>query len=84
MHSIFSFTDSGLLPEDNFEERRLTSTDSSSAPSLFASQTAESGRRENSMRVKMVKKGYSTEADQLLKYLVESRDSLFSALVLLG
>ncbi|KAF8584095.1 DNA-binding protein [Ramaria rubella] len=71
----------GLLPDENFTEAHLTS---SGNPSLSQPESQENDavfekRRPptNSVRLKTIKKGWSTEGDKLLEYLEEG---IFDAL----
>ncbi|KDQ19765.1 hypothetical protein BOTBODRAFT_376535 [Botryobasidium botryosum FD-172 SS1] len=57
----------GLLPDDNFQDGCLSASDDSSC--FLSGELGASSRSHNQMKVKVVKKGFSTEADQLLNYL---------------
>ncbi|KAF8330034.1 HORMA domain-containing protein [Cantharellus anzutake] len=55
----------GLLPDENFEDARLSST----GTSLDGDPEPSAQRNVSGVRIKTVKRGYTSEGDQMLDYL---------------
>lgn len=63
----------GLLPDENFKEARLSSSGNPGSTLSYepgdGAQDGEGQKNLSGVRVKVVKRNFSTEADQLLDYL---------------